>query len=75
MFHPCILGKPQKALTHTARCAQVQSLLKLGLLQRAFETARDAGSRADVRLVAAEAGRRADSDIVATCTAYLQSDE
>lgn len=58
----------------TGLCVQVQSLLKLGLLQRAFETARDAGSRTDVRLVAAEAGRRADSDVVAMCTTYLQSD-
>lgn len=53
---------------------QVQSLLKLGLLRRAFETAQAAGSRADVQLVAAEAGRRADADIVALCTSYLQSD-
>jgi hypothetical protein len=51
----------------------VQTLLKLGVLQRAFETAREMGSRADVQAVAAEAGRRADMDIVAACTAYLQS--
>ncbi len=53
--------------------AQVQALLKLGLLQSAFEAAQAARSRTAVQLVAAEAGRRADADIVALCTSYLQS--
>lgn len=52
---------------------QVAAFLRLGLLQRAFETAAGAGSRADMRLVAAEAGRRADADVVALCTNYLSN--
>ena len=52
---------------------QVAAYLRLGLLQRAFETAAGANSRADMRLVAAEAGRRANADVVAMCTSYLSS--
>lgn len=51
----------------------MQALLKLGLLQSAFEAAQAARSRSAVQLVAAEAGRRADADVVALCTASLQS--
>lgn len=51
--------------------SQVAAYLRLGLLHRAYETASGSGSRADVRLVAAEAGRRADADVVALCTGYL----
>jgi len=55
--------------------AQVRSLVKLGLLQRACEIAQAAQNRAAIQLVAAEAARLGNLDVVALCTAYMQSNE
>ena len=51
--------------------SQVAAYIRLGLLRRAYDVAAGSGSRTNVRLIAAEAGRRADADVVALCTAYL----
>lgn len=54
---------------------QVDAFLRLGRCEEAFAIARKADSRADVQRVMAGAGRRADTDVVAMCTAYLQGQQ
>ena len=52
---------------------QVAAYMRLGQLQRAFQVAAASGSRAEVRAVAAEAGRRSNADVAARCMAFLTS--
>lgn len=51
---------------------QVEAFLRLLRCEEAFRIARKAGNIADVRRVMAEAQLRADADVVALCTQYLQ---
>lgn len=55
--------------------AQVRSLVKLGLLKRAYEIAQAAQNEAAVELVATEAARLGNLDVVALCTAYMRSND
>lgn len=51
---------------------QVEAFLRLSCCEEAFRIACKAGNAAAVRRVLAEARRRADADVVALCTEYLQ---
>ena len=51
---------------------QVEAFLRLLRCEEAFKIARKAGNIADVRRVMAEAHLRADANVVALCTQYLQ---